>query len=257
MNYLNKKLSFDIPININWRLIDILDYIKNLYHFPSLENNYNITLIIKNKKYQGKDIEDYKYKNILSPINFDYDNDYLIILEHENFDVINIDLGSSSDKYNFKGNKIPHLIFSSHHNFSIDSILVSNQLRLFECDIYVFKDDINFNIEKNIGKYNFEKAKKALSSFNWKDKCKYITSIKSIKSLSYNDNDDVISFSIWPKFNLYHHKSYIFLVSSPILNINSFDSGSGGQGLFVISPDNKCIINGIKCKKFSDLCFSK
>ena len=252
LNYLNKKITFEIPVNINCKFINFIDYLKKIYHFPNLTNNTNLTIIIKNKKYSGKKIEDNKNKNFFYPNIFDYEKDYIIILEHENFEIVNIDIGSYSDKFNFKGNKIPHLIFSSQNNFSIDSILVSKQLRFFECDIYVYKDSINFNIERNMGKYNFKKVKQALSSFNLENNYNYVASIKSVKYSDYSDNENVVSFSIWPKFNLYHHKSYVFLVYSPIKNINAFDSGSAGQGLFIISSDNKCIINGIVCKKFSD-----
>ena len=260
LNYLNNKISFEISININWKMIELIKYIKHLYHFPDLNNNSNITLIYKNKKYSGKEIEDYEKdekKNLFCPNNFDYKKDYLIIIEHENLNIINIDLGPCSNKYNFKSEKIPHIIFSSHHNFKIDKILVSKQLTLFECDVYELNDNINLNIERNIGKYNFEKANQILSSFNWESKCKFISSIKSVKSSSYKNNEDIISFSLWPKFNLCQHKAYIFLVYTPIMSINIFDSGLGDQGLYVISSDNKCIINGIVGKQFSDFCLKK
>ena len=75
-----------------------------------------------------------------------------------------------------------------------------------------------------------------------------------MKSSQYKNNEDAISFSICPKINLKHDKTYVFLVSTPFQNINVFDYGSGDQGLFIISSDNKAIINGIICKKLSDFC---
>ena len=44
----------------------------------------------------------------------------------------------------------------------------------------------------------------------------------------------------------------MFLITSPNLNINVFNSGSGDQGLFIISYDDKAILNGFICKKISD-----
>ena len=170
-----------------------------------------------------------------------------------NFNVINIDLGSKNSKYNFNGGKIPHIVFSSHNNFVVDSIIVSNKLEFLDCDVYAFKDEYYFNLERNVGKYNFKKAKDFLSSSDWKNKCKYITSIKSIKSSLYKNNEDAMIFSISPNLILQHDKSYVFLISSPNFNINVFSSGSGDQGLFIISSDDKSILNGFICKKISDL----
>ena len=116
----------------------------------------------------------------------------------------------------------------------------------------MFKDEFYFNIKNNIGTNNNEKAQNALSDFNWKNKCEFITTIKSVKNSQYKNNEDALSFSIWPKFNLYHDKIYIFLTSTPLKKINVFNSGEGDQGLFIISSDNKCIINGIISKKVSD-----
>ena len=254
INYLKTKQSFYLQININWKLKDFLNYITKLYHIPNVKDNANLTLFLKNKQYSGKDLTKSE-ENIFSPKCFDYEKDYILIIEHENFEIIsNIDSGSSIDKYNFKGKQKPHMLFSSHHNLCIESILVSNQIECLECEVYSFRDEYNFNLECNVGKYNYDKAKDVLSSFNWKNKCNYITTIKSLKTSDYKNNDDVLSFTIWPKFKLYHNKTYIFLVSTPIKKINVFDLGSLDQGLFIISGDNKSIINGIICKKFSDFC---
>ena len=135
----------------------------------------------------------------------------------------------------------------------MQSIIVSKQLSFLECEIYVFKDEFYFNLERNVGKYNFKKAKEALSSAEWKKKCKYVTSIKSIKSSSYDNNEDSKSFLISPQLLLYHDKSYVFLITSPNSNINVFNSGCGDQGIFIISSNNKSILNGFICKKISDL----
>ena len=254
INYLKMKQSFYLQININWKLKDFLKYIIKLYHIPDIKDNANLTIFLKNKQYSGKDITKNE-ENIFSPKCFDYEKDYILIIEHENFEIIsNIDSGSSIDKYNFKGKQKPHMLFSSHYNLCIESILVSNQITCLECEVYSFRDEYNFNLECNVGKYNYDKAKDALSSFNWKNKCNYITTIKSLKTSDYKNNDDVLSFTIWPKFMLYHNKTYIFLVSTPIKKINVFDLGSLDQGLFIISGDNKSIINGIICKKISDFC---
>ena len=210
LNYFDKKITVEIPVNINCKLIDFVNYIKKLYHIPDITNNTNISILSKNKKFSGKDFENEEY--FFRPPIFDYEKDYILFIEHENFDIITLDLGSSLDKHNFKEKQVPHILFSSHNNLSVESILVSKQLEKLECEIYIFRDEYYFNLESNVGKNNYEKAKNAISSYNWKNKCNYITTIKTMKSTSYKHNEDVLSFSIWPRFNLLHDKTYIFLV---------------------------------------------
>ena len=253
LNYLNIKYSLTIMININWKLKNFFNMFVKMYHIPNTnnQNQSTLTFIIKNEKYTGKELS--SNKKLFLPLIFDYEKDYVFVLENENFDTINIDLGSKNSKYNFKEEKIPHIVFSSYNNFCVESIIVSNKLSFLECEIYVFKDDYYFNLERNIGKYNFKKAKDALSSTDWKSKCNYVTSIKSIKSSKYKNNDDVISFSILPRLILNHNKSYVFLITSPNININVFNSGCGDQGLFIVSMDDKAILNGFICRKISDL----
>jgi len=258
LNYLNNKLTFTVLININTRLNDFVNILAKMYHFPNQKslNKYNLTLFIKGDQYTGKSLNNSKDR-LFVPSKFDYDKDYVFVLEYQNFDIINIDLGSKNSKYNFQGEKVPHIVFSSYNNFCLESILVSNKLSYLECDIYVFKDELCLNVDRNIGKYNFRKAKDILSSINWKDKCKFLTTIKSINSSSYKNNDDAISFSITSNLILRHNKTYIFLINTPKRNINVFNSGCGDQGLFIISSDDKAILNGFTCKKLSDLCINK
>jgi len=257
LNYLNTKFTFTVLININIKLKDFVNMLTKMYHFPNQKslNKSNITLFIKGEQYTGKCLN-YSNEALFVPSLFDYDKDYVFILEYQNFDIINLDLGSKNAKYNFQGEKVPHIVFSSYNNFCLESILVSNKLSYLECDIYVFKDELCLNVERNIGKYNFRKAKDILSSIDWKDKCKFLTTIKSIKSSTYRNNDDVISFSITSNLILRHNKTYVFLINTPKININVFNSGCGDQGLFIISSDDKAILNGFVCKKLSDFCLN-
>ena len=251
LNYLNKKFCLNVPININWKIKDFFNYFVKLYHIPNdkPQNQSSISIFIKNQEISLINNK----KKFFIPSFFDYEKDYIIILEKENMEIINIDLGSQNKRFNFCGKKIPHIVFSSYNNFCVESIIVSNQLNILECDIYEFKEKYYFNLERNLGKYNFKKAKEILLSGDWQKKCKYLTSIKSINSSIYKNNEDAKSFSIWPKIILYHDKSYVFLITSPDLRINVFNSGSADQGLFIISNDDKAILNGFNCKIISDL----
>ncbi len=216
---------------------------RKLYHFASY-----FLISIKNKYSEISTRE-----KIFLPDKFDYEKDYVLLLEKENLTNTNIDLGSNNSKYNFKGEKVSHIVFSSYYNFYVESIIVSNKINYLECEVYMFKDEYYFNLERNIGIYNFKKAKEALSSSEWKKKCNYTTTIKSVIKSQYKNNDDAISFEIFPKLMILHDKSYVFLITSPNLNINTFSSGSGDQGLFIVSFDDKSILNGFICKQISDL----
>ena len=257
LNYLNTKFTFTILININIKLKDFVSMLTKMYHFPNQKslNKPNLALFIKGEQYTGKCLN-YSNETLFVPSKFDYNKDYVLVLEYQNFDIINIDFGSKNSKYNFQGEKIPHIVFSSYNNFCLESILVSNKLSYLECDIYVFKDEICLNVERNIGKYNLRKAKDILSSIDWKEKCKFLTTIKSIKSSTYKNNDDVISFSITSNLILRHNKTYVFVINTPKININVFNSGCGDQGLFIISSDDKAILNGFICKILSDFCLN-
>ena len=86
LNYLNKKYCFEIFININWKLKNFVKYFKKQYHIPNISNNSNITLYLKDKQFSGEDIEKNEEK-IFSPQFFNYEEDYIIIIEHESFDI--------------------------------------------------------------------------------------------------------------------------------------------------------------------------
>lgn len=256
LNFLNKQYTFNVMVNINWTIKYFIKYFSTLYHIPIEESSDKpiLSLFINDKPLPQKEINNSKNNNyIFSPTNFNPQKDYMLIIEQKSLDDINIDLGSNNSKYNFNGDKVPHIVFSSHNNFIVESIIVSNKLELLDCQVYVFKDEYYFNLERNVGKYNFKKAKNILSSPDWKNKCKYVTSIKSVNSSPYKNNEDAKSFLIYPHLILQHDKSYVFLINSPNFNINVFSSGSGDQGLFIISIDDKSILNGIICKKISDL----
>ena len=59
LNYLNKKFSLNIYININWTLNDFVLYISKLYHIPNIKEekksviskNIQQKILIQKKKY--------------------------------------------------------------------------------------------------------------------------------------------------------------------------------------------------------------
>ena len=47
LNYFDKKITVEIPVNINCKLIDFVNYIKKLYHIPDITNKYKYIYIIQ------------------------------------------------------------------------------------------------------------------------------------------------------------------------------------------------------------------
>ena len=83
LNYLNKKISLNIFIDINWTLNDFVVYFSRLYHMPySKEQSKSvISIFIKNEEYTAKDFK--SSKKIFLPQYFDYEKDYVLVLEHK------------------------------------------------------------------------------------------------------------------------------------------------------------------------------
>ena len=256
LNYMNKKYCFDIIININWKLKSFVNLIAKLYHIPHTKapKKSIINLFLKNKFYEGKDIANSKEK-VFVPSSFNYEKDYILVLEKENFDSERIMFGYKNIKNNFKGEKIPHIVLCLYNNYFIETLMLSKELNFLECEIYTFNNEVIYNLNRKIGEYKLKTRKDAYLSLllsDWKNKCNYVTSLKGI-IYSFNKYDKVAYFSISPKITLCHNKAYVFLITSPNLNINAFEPKYEDNGLSVFSLNDKAILKGFIGKKISDL----
>ena len=252
INYLNMYLELEISININCSIKDMSEIFSKMYHIPNrsiLRLTPSLVIIINNIKYwQYNDIKN-KY---FIPNKFDYNNDYVIIIEKEYFDFKEVDLGSYSNYLNLKNEKVPHFVCSLYYNFEIGAFIVSKCCLKLECEIYELKMDKYFNIDF----YDEKKTKNKIKEFldlNWKEKTKLISAIKSDEIKKVVDNFNGIGFKINKKFNLIHGKMYIFLVSSPDNKIYTFNPRSlSKEGLIIVSKNDKSILIGFEAKKISD-----
>ena len=252
INYLNKYLELEISININCSIKDMSEIFSKMYHIPNrsiLHLTPSLVIIINNIKYwQYNDIKN-KY---FIPNKFDYNNDYVIIIEKEYFDFKEVDLGSYSNYLNLKNEKVPHFVCSLYYNFEIGAFIVSKCCLKLECEIYELKIDKYFNIDF----YDEKKTKNKIKEFldlNWKEKTKLISVIKSDEIKKVVDNFNGIGFKINKKLKLIHGKMYIFLVSSPDNKIYTFNPRSiSKEGLIIVSKNDKSILIGFEAKKISD-----
>ena len=252
INYLNMYLELEISININCSIKDMSEIFSKMYHIPNrsiLRLTPSLVIIINNIKYwQYNDIKN-KY---FIPNKFDYNNDYVIIIEKEYFDFKEVDLGSYSNYLNLKNEKVPHFVCSLYYNFEIGAFIVSKCCLKLECEIYELKIDKYFNIDF----YDEKKTKNKIKEFldlNWKEKTKLISVIKSDEIKKVVDNFNGIGFKINKKLKLIHGNMYIFLVSSPDNKIYTFNPRSiSKEGLIIVSKNDKSILIGFEAKKISD-----
>ena len=252
INYLNIYHKIEMLINMNASINElILKFIK-LYHIP--RDHYGeknpLQIIINNKKYTtGNKVR----KKYFIPINFDYKNDYIIILEKQNNYLYEVSLGSKNTYINLKGAKIPHFVYSRYYNYQLESFIISRNIAQLECEIYELKKEAIFEINNNNEK-NTKKKIKDFLDLNWKERSNLITTIKSGNIKKSKENYDAICFEINRKFILTHGKSYVFLVTSQNKKIYAFQNKNiSKEGLIIISKDDKSILNGFKVKKVSDL----
>ena len=252
INYLNMYLELEISININCSIKDMSEIFSKMYHIPNrsiLRLTPSLVIIINNIKYwQYNDIKN-KY---FIPNKFDYNNDYVIIIEKEYFDFKEVDLGSYSNYLNLKNEKVPHFVCSLYYNFEIGAFIVSKCCLKLECEIYELKIDKYFNIDF----YDEKKTKNKIKEFldlNWREKTKLISVIKSDEIKKVVDNFNGIGFKINKKLKLILGKMYIFLVSSPDNKIYTFNPRSiSKEGLIIVSKNDKSILIGFEAKKISD-----
>ena len=252
INNLNMFLELEINININCSIKDMSEIFSKMYHIPNRNGLHlisSLVIIINNIKYSQ--YNEFKNKYFI-PNKFDYNNDYVIIIEKEYFNFREVDLGSYSNYLNLKNEKVPHFVCSLYFNFEIAAFIVSKCCSKLECEIYELKNDKYFNIDF----YDEKKTKNRIKEFldlNWKEKTKLISVIKSNDITKVVDNFNGIGFKINKKLSLVYGKMYIFLVSSPDNKIYTFNPRSiSKEGLIIVSKNDKSILIGFEAKKISD-----
>ena len=251
INYLNISYSIKMLININCSIKELVNEFSKLYHIPTerFSEKSSISFFINGKKYSSSnDIR----KKFFIPNKFDYKNDYIILMEKGSFNFAEIDMGTRNNYYNLKEIKIPHFVYSSYYNYLIESFIISKNLTTLECELYEIKKEAYLKIEPNNEKSTRQKIKEFLD-LNWKERTNFICTIKSGNIKKSKENYDANCFEINRKFILTHGKMYIFLITSSNKKMYVFNPRHiSKEGLFIVSKDNKSILNGFKAKKISD-----
>ena len=249
VNYFNYKICFSMIININWDFSLFNTKLSYMYHFY-LTNGFseekpNLVFFLKNKKIKITD------KKIFKPNEYDFKNDYIVILEKENLYKTEIDFGTRNSYLNLKGSKIPHFVVSSGSNLEIECLLISKGIVALECELYEVKKEFFIPLEYDNVKNLKRKAKEFLES-NWKDKSIFISNIKSTNSKK-SENYDANYFVLRDKVILKCGKIYVFLVTTSMKKLYAFNPRYDSKdGVFIITKDKKGILNGFLGRKRSD-----
>ena len=251
LNSLNNQVVFFLRININTTIKEIVHQFASLYHYKVDRYSDKIPLFffINGKKHSISNSNRSKY---FIPTKFDYKNDYILILEKQILKLNEYDLGSRCNYINFKGAEIPHVVYNSLYNFEIDSFIAIQGLSLLDCQIYELKKDIDLR-QFTDNEHTIKKKLREFLDLNWKERSNFITTFKSVKAKKSKENYNGNLYEINRKFILLQGKMYIFLIKS---NNKKIDAFCGRHicvdGIFIVTKNDKAILNGFRGKPLSD-----
>lgn len=255
INFMNKQRSFLMKVSINWSLLIFLKVFMSMYFLPDTDittaetNNIkknSVTVIYKGKKYCYGTLFDIRDQKSLTPDVFNYEKDYIIIIERENIEKTLFTWNSDGDSYNFDENEVPHFVYFPYYNIQLRSILVCADVEHLRVDIYEVDKSINFNDgnSKLIKKH----AKEFLEG-DWKSKAKLAF---TVDEKNYVTDPYSHVFDIKKSIFIPHAKAYIFVVKLASTHIYGFDTSTqGGDAYFLISKESKAVMDGIGFTKVS------
>ena len=251
LNSLNNPEVFYLKININTTIKEILDQFASLYHYKldRYSDKIPVCIFINGKMHSVSNRTRSKY---FIPTKFDYKNDYILILEKQTTKLKEYDLSTYNNQINLRGVTIPHVVYNSLYNFEVDSFIISKNLTFLDCQIYELKKDINLRQFTDNERTIKQKLKDFLD-LNWKERCTFVTTFKSVKAKKSNDNYRANLFELNRKFILLQGKMYIFLIKSSNQKIYTFyGKNISTDGIYIVSRNDKSLINGFRAKAISD-----
>jgi hypothetical protein len=234
---MNRNLFLNFTININNDFKDFSESFKGINNIQS-----NIEIVYKNEKITS--LSSYMF----TPDKYDYENDYIIVLELKNTNDISIKTNLNT-KYEIcnKGN-VPHLIIPKE-NVKVELIKVPPQFQSINIDIYQTSLNlVHFSVskQKNLGQ-------KFLAG-NWKNDVTLIQNIlcSNSKNKTYDSKEFVISQDLYLKNGI----TYIFDMNIPSthIKVNHKKAYTCDSANFIAQKDKMFII-GYDGKSISDFAF--
>ena len=250
LNSLNNPVVFYQKINMNTSIKEIIEQFSDLYHYKHDRYSDKIPLhiFINGKKHSISNRTESKY---FIPTKFDYKNDYILILEKQSFKLKELDIGSRRNYLNLKGADVVHAVYNSIYNYEVDSFLITKGITSLDCQVYELKKELNIR-QFTDNEHTIKQKLREFLELNWKEKTNFVTSFKSIKvknSKSYNCN----LFEINRKFILLEGKIYVFVIKSNNKKLDVFNGKRiHTEGVYIVSKNNKSILDGFRAKAISD-----
>ena len=252
INSQNNPIVFYLKININITIKELIDQFSSLFRYKTERRSDKLPLhiFINGKKHSISNTTRNKY---FIPTKFDYKNDYVLILEKQIFKFSEVTINGDTNKINLKGIEVPHLVYNALYNYEIDSFVISEGLESLECKIYELKN----NIEIRQYTDNESTIRRKLMDFlllNWKERTTLLTSFSSVKVKKGKSWRTQLA-ELNRKFILRQGKMYVFLIKSSNKTVRAFSLTSryiSTEGIFIVSRNNKSLIDGFRAKKISD-----
>lgn len=241
INYLNQTKQLLYPVDINQSLKQFSKSFISTYKFE--EETFSI--IYKEVKVNLDDF------NLFS---FDFNNDYLIVLEHGNYSQITIgkllNISVSSPNITTYVTFIKKNIQIKSIQFVLEKVLMSSYIEIYHLDIQFNESFLN---ENKMNKVN--KVKKLMKD-NWTEKANLVYSFPLIQII--NDLKPKYSFSqnvILNEGTVYVMIIHLYLIGNKHLKIMKHDLWIENE-FEIVSQNNQFSFNQIKLNRISDLLLS-
>ena len=200
INYMNKNIQLNFLVNINSDFEDFCSNFESVNHIPS-----TIEIVYRNKKITSP--SNYKF----SPDEYDYEKDYIIVIELKSTNEINIKTNLNTKYENCPKGNIPHIIIPKE-NVKIEIIKVPPQFQSINIDIY--------QTNLNLVHFYVNKQKKIAQNFlagNWKNEVNLMQNIlcSNSKYKTYDCKEFVISQDLYLKSGIV----YVFDINIPATHV--------------------------------------
>ena len=245
INYLNKTSTLYFPVNINLSFDSLIQSIKKNYNVKS----DNITLIFHNEKIKTPS------QYLFTPKNFNFDKDYIILIETEDKKESKFTLQNEVTTEIFSKSQMNHLVIPNNsYNVSFTSITVSKEINTLNLEIYKLP---YCDISSSSSTSSIISKTKELFNSNWKTKAEMVysvkTSISRTNKIGYRVTGKEFSLT---NINLERNVLYVISILIPEGKCSyQKEKSRDTQGFHFIPDKGKSIIYELKYNYISDLAF--
>lgn len=243
-NYLNKSIVMNYPVNIN---SSFDDFAKDYCALYKIKHEY-LEIIFRNEKVKELSPNNFK------PKNYNYDKDFLILVESEEGKEMKTSIYNDKNTEMFSKGQAQHIIIP-RYNMNLTKITVPSEIDSLSLEIYkIFTNELSnttYRKKRLLGRDLFNS--------NWKQNAELVYNIKSsvckLNKISYNISGKEYSLN---NVFLKEKNIYMFSLGVPDGKCSYTKVRSGDYGDFSIIPEKeKSLILEFSGTKVSDMAFLK